>query len=91
MRKLDRLPPALQSTLTDFQIAWLGIQARAMQIPCERLTSTILNEWLSNHPEMLHGRHDPKEVIRHALGDFIRCNAIEFLPVRRSDSSDQDE
>ena len=89
MRKLDDLPPALQSTLTDFQITWLRIQAQAMNISCERLTSTILNEWLSNHPEMLQGRRDPKEVIRHALGDFIRCHAVEFLPVK-SDLADKD-
>jgi hypothetical protein len=89
MRKLDHVPPALQSSLTDFQIAWLEIQAQAMNVSCEGLTGTILNEWLSNHPEMLHGRHDPKEVIRHALGDFIRCHAVEFLPVSRSDSTSQ--
>jgi hypothetical protein len=81
MRKLDQLPPALQSSLTDFQIAWLGIQAQAMNISYEQLTGTILNEWLSNHPEMLHGRHDSKEIIRHALDDFIRCHSAEFLPV----------
>jgi hypothetical protein len=89
MRKLDHIPPALQTNLSDFQIAWLGIQAQAMNISCERLTSTILNEWLSNHPEMLHGRQDPKEVIRHAVDDFIRCNAAEFLPVIRSNSANQ--
>jgi hypothetical protein len=89
MRKLDHIPPALQTSLTDFQIAWLGTQAQAMNIPCERLTGTILNEWLSNHPEMLHGRRDFKEVIRHAVDDFIRRNAAEILPVSRSDSANQ--
>jgi hypothetical protein len=89
MRKLDHVPQALQSSLTDFQIAWLEIQAPAMRVSCERLTGTILNEWLSNHPEMLQGRHNPTEVIRHALTDFIRCHAAEFLPVSRSDSANQ--
>ncbi|HET9379106.1 MAG TPA: hypothetical protein VFO40_29305 [Chthoniobacterales bacterium] len=42
MRKLDHIPPALQTSLTEFQIAWLGTQAQAMNIPCERLTGTIL-------------------------------------------------
>jgi hypothetical protein len=85
------LPPALQSTLTDFQIAWLRTQAQAMNLSCERLTSTILNEWLSNHPEMLRGRHDPKEVIRRAVADFVRSNAAEFLPVSRSNPADQND
>jgi hypothetical protein len=89
MRKLDQVPPALQSSLTDFQIAWLRIQAQALKIPCEQLTGTILNEWLSNHPELLPGRHDSKEIIRHALDDFIRCNSAEFLPVSPSDVPDQ--
>ena len=89
MRKPDHVSPALQSSLTDFQFAWLGTQSQAMNISCEQLAGTILNEWLSNHPEMLHGWHDPKEVIRRALGDFIRCHAGEFLPVSRSDSASQ--
>jgi hypothetical protein len=89
MRKPDHVSPALQSSLTDFQVAWLGTQAQAMNITCERLAATISNEWLSDHPEMLQGRHEPKEVIRHALGDFIRCHAAEFLPVSRSDSASQ--
>jgi hypothetical protein len=87
MRKPDHVSPALRSSLTDCQVAWLETQAQAMNIGCERLAGTILNEWLSNHPEMLQGWHDPKQVIRHALGDFIRCHAAEFLPVSRSDSA----
>jgi hypothetical protein len=90
MRKFDHVPPALRPTLTNFQVAWLRTQAQAMNISCERLTTTILNEWLSDHPEILHGRCDPKEVIRHALGDFIRCHAAEFLPVTSSDLPPQD-
>jgi hypothetical protein len=89
MRKLDQIPPALRSSLTDFQIVWLGIQAQAMNISYKQLTGTILNEWLSNHPELLPGRHDSKDIIRHALDDFIRCNSAEFLPVSPSDLPDQ--
>jgi hypothetical protein len=89
MRKLDQLAPALLSGLTDFQIAWLRTQVQAMNIGYERLTGTILNEWLSNHPEMLHGRHDSREVIRHALDDFIQCHSAEFLPVSLPNSLDQ--
>ena len=89
MRKLDQIPPALKSSLTHFQIAWVRLQARAMNVSYERLTGTILNEWLSNHPRMLVGRHDSKEIIRRALDDFIRCNSAEFLPVSPSDLPDQ--
>ncbi len=89
MRKLGQVPPALKSSLTDFQIAWVRLQARVMNISYERLTGTILNEWLSNHPRMLVGRHDFKEIIRRALDDFIRCHSAEFLPVSLSDLLDQ--
>jgi len=53
------------------------------------LTGTILNEWLSNHPEMLQGHHDSKEIIQRALDDFIRGHSAEFLPVSLSDLLDQ--
>ena len=89
MRKLGQVPPALKSGLTNFQIAWVRLQARAMNISYERLTGTILNEWLSNHPRMFVGRHDSKEIIRRALDDFIRCHSAEFLPVSLSDLLDQ--
>jgi hypothetical protein len=89
MRKLGQVPPALKSSLTDFQIAWVRLQARALNISCERLTGTILNEWLSDHPRMLVGRHDSKEIFRRALDDFIRCHSAEFLPVSLSDLLDQ--
>ena len=89
MRKLGQVPPALKSSLTDFQIAWVRRQTRVMNISCERLTGTILNEWFSNHPRMLVGRHDSKEIIRRALDDFIRCHSAEFLPVSLSDLLDQ--
>jgi hypothetical protein len=89
MRKLDQIPPALKSSLTDFQIAWVRLQARAMNVSYERLTGTILNEWLSNHPRMVLGRHDSKEIIRRALDDFIRCHSAEFLPVSLPDLLDQ--
>jgi len=52
-----------------------------MNVSDEELNGCILNEWLSNHPDMLQGKHDPKEVLRHALDDFIRCHSAEFLPV----------
>ena len=90
MRKLDQLSPALQSSLTDYQIAWVMLQRQALNISDEQLTGTILNEWLSNHPDMMHGRHEPKQIIRHALDDFIQCHFAEFLPVTLSDLPDQD-
>ena len=89
MRKLGQVPPTLKSSLTDFQIAWVRLQARVMNISYERLTGTILNEWFSNHPRMLVGRHDSKEIIRRAWDDFIRCHSAEFLPVSLSDLLDQ--
>jgi hypothetical protein len=89
MRKLDQVSPALQSSLTRYQIAWIRLQGRALKISSEQLTGTILNEWLSNHPEMLQGHHDSKEIIRRALDDFIRGHSAEFLPVGLSDLLDQ--
>jgi hypothetical protein len=89
MRKLDQVSPALQSSLTQYQIAGLRLQGRALRISSEQLTGTILNEWLSNHPEMLQGHHDSKEIIHRALDDFIRGHSAEFLPVSLSDLLDQ--
>jgi hypothetical protein len=81
MSKSDQVPAALQSSLNSFQIAWLRVQAKAMNVSYEQLTGCILNEWLSNHPDMLQGKRDSKEIIRHALDDFIRCHSAEFLSV----------
>ena len=89
MRKLDQVSPALQSSLTLYQLAWLRLQGQALRISSEQLTGTILNEWLSNHPEMLQGHHDSKEIIQRALDDFIRGHSAEFLPVSLSDLLDQ--
>jgi hypothetical protein len=89
MRKLDQFSPALQSSLTHYQIAWLRLQGQALKISSEQLTGTILNEWLSNHPEMLQGHHDSKEIIQRAVDDFIRGHSAEFLPVSASDLLDQ--
>jgi hypothetical protein len=81
MSKSDRLPAALQSSLTHFQIAWLRTQAQAMNISSEELSKRIITEWLSNHPELLQGRGDAREIIRRALSDFIQRHSAEFLPV----------
>ncbi|HZC34201.1 MAG TPA: hypothetical protein VE242_01240 [Chthoniobacterales bacterium] len=81
MSKFNRLPAALQSSLTHFQIAWLRTQVQAMNISYEELSKRILNEWLSNHPEMLQGGRDSKEIIRHALDEFIQRHSADFLPV----------
>jgi hypothetical protein len=52
-----------------------------MQIPCDTLLGTILNEWLSDHPEMLQGRPGHDSIVRRALDDFIHRHSAEFLPV----------
>jgi hypothetical protein len=59
MRNFDQVSPALQSSLTHYQIARL--QGQALKICSEQLTGTILNEWLSNHPEMRRGTMIPKK------------------------------
>jgi hypothetical protein len=69
MRNFDQVSPALQSSLTHYQIARL--QGQALKICSEQLTGTILNEWLSNHPEMLQRHHDSKEIIRRALDESV--------------------
>jgi hypothetical protein len=52
-----------------------------MQIPCDTLLGTILNEWLSDHPEMLQGRPGHGSIVRRALDDFIHRHSAELLPV----------
>jgi hypothetical protein len=69
MPKLDQVSPALQSSLTHYHIARL--QGQALKICSEQLTGTILNEWLSNHPEMLQRHHDCKEIIQRALDESV--------------------
>jgi hypothetical protein len=81
MRKPDQVPGALQLSLTHQQMTWLRVQAQAMNISDEALSGRILNEWLSNHPDMLLGKRDAKEIIRQALDEFIRRHSAEFLPV----------
>lgn len=81
MPKLTNVSFTQASDLTEFQVAWLKKQSEIMEIPPERLIGTILNEWLSERPEMLRGRPAYDNIVRRALEDFIRRHAAEFLPV----------
>ena len=81
MRKLSSIASLQAPDLTEFQIAWLQRQSEIMQIPCDKLIGTILNEWLSEHPEMLLGRPGNGSIVRRALDDFIHRHSAEFLPV----------
>jgi hypothetical protein len=81
MSKPDRIPASLRASLNDIQIAWLIIQAKTMRISCNEFGVCILNEWLSNHPEMLQGRSDYKTIMRYAFDEFIRRHFAEYLPV----------
>jgi hypothetical protein len=81
MSKPDRIPASLRASLNEIQIAWLIIQAKAMKISCNEFSVCILNEWLSNHPEMLQGRSDYKTIMRYAFDEFIRRHFAEYLPV----------
>jgi hypothetical protein len=81
MRHLNKVSIAQAPGLTEFQVAWLKKQIEIMGIPYERLIGTILNEWLSEHPEMLHGRPGDNNLVGRALDAFIRRHGAEFLPV----------
>ena len=82
MRKSNHVPPALQTSLTDSQIAWLTAQTQFMHISYDELARQILNEWLSDHPEMLRGRYNYGDITGRALSEFIRRHSAEFLPVQ---------
>jgi len=81
MRKSNQVPLALQTSLTDSQVAWLRTQTQVMHISYDELTRRILNEWLSDHPEMLRGRYTYGDIMGRALDEFIRRHSAEFLPV----------
>jgi hypothetical protein len=80
MRKLSSIASSQAPGLSEFQIAWLQKQSQMLGIPCDRLLGTILNEWLSEHPQMLQGRPGNDSIVRRALDDFIHRHSAEFLP-----------
>jgi hypothetical protein len=53
-----------------------------MHISYDELARQILNEWLSDHPEMLRGRYNYGDITGRALSEFIRRHSAEFLPVQ---------